>query len=116
MLRFIVDQPYPVSRCRLNNDDRAPLHPHKHSGIDLDLFYRRYLPVLLERTRDPSMSAEVRLDPGMMLVINNHRVMHGRRAFEGLSRNMIGGYMNLDEYESRCRLLGLPTDLSIPLI
>jgi len=104
-----------LKQFRLNNDDRAPLHPHQHPDIDLDLFYRRYLPVLLERTRDLSMSAEVRLEPGMMLVINNLRVMHGRRAFEGSTRNMIGGYMNLDEYESRCRLLGIPSDISFDL-
>ena len=99
----------------MNNDDRAPLHPHKHPDVDMDLFYQRHLPVLLERTRDLSMAAEVRLDPGMMLIINNHRVMHGRRAFKGSTRNMIGGYMNLDEYESRCRLLGINSDISFAI-
>jgi len=105
-----------LRQFRLNNDDRAPIHPHKHSHVgDLDLFYRRYLPTLLARTRDPSFAAEVRLSPGTMLVINNHRVMHGRRAFKGSRRNMIGGYMNLDEFESRCRTLGLPTEFDVQL-
>jgi alpha-ketoglutarate-dependent taurine dioxygenase len=47
-----------------------------------------------------------------MLVLNNHRVLHGRRAFEGTGRNMIGAYIGLDEFESCLRLNGLPTDCS----
>lgn len=47
-----------------------------------------------------------------MLVLNNHRVLHGRRAFEGTGRNMIGAYVGVDELESALRLNGFPTDCS----
>jgi trimethyllysine dioxygenase len=39
-----------------------------------------------------------------MTVINNHRVLHGRSAFDG-KRRMCGAYIGVDEYRSRLAVL-----------
>jgi len=38
------------------------------------------------------------------LVINNHRVLHGRSAFDG-KRRMCGAYIGVDEYRSKLAVL-----------
>jgi len=37
-------------------------------------------------------------------VLNNHRVLHGRSAFEG-KRRMCGAYIGVDEYRSKLAVL-----------
>jgi trimethyllysine dioxygenase len=45
------------------------------------------------------------LDPNVgMTVINNHRVLHGRSAFDG-KRRMCGAYIGMDEYRSKLAVL-----------
>ena len=46
----------------------------------------------------------VQLNPGTALVIDNHRVLHGRSAFTG-RRRLSGAYIGLDEYRSRLAVL-----------
>ena len=51
---------------------------------------------------------EYRLQPGEMLVFNNQRLLHGRRAFqfvEGSKRHLIGCYANIDEMLNQYRML-----------
>jgi hypothetical protein len=117
-----------IVQFRYNNDDRAPLKPELFVGggggggcsgckTDADFhqlmkeFYEEHLPNLLKTSQLKTMACELKLKVGDMLVVNNHRVLHGRRTFEG-PRNMIGAYMGLDEYESACRLQGLPHDIA----
>ena len=38
-----------------------------------------------------------------MVVINNHRVLHGRTGFTGF-RNLVGCYVGKDDWESHLRL------------
>jgi trimethyllysine dioxygenase len=90
-------------RFRYNNDDRAPLTTL--APADVPLFYR-HLHVLTRATRDPAMAAMVRLRPGDGLLVDNHRVLHGRHAFSG-ARNLLGWYMDRDELLSRARRLAL---------
>ena len=50
------------------------------------------------------------LQPGECLVVNNHRVLHGRTSFfdaEGAEREMIGCYLSRDALDSRLRSVGL---------
>lgn len=50
------------------------------------------------------------LQPGECLVVNNHRVLHGRTSFfdaEGAERKMIGCYLSRDALDSRLRTAGL---------
>jgi len=54
---------------------------------------------------DPANQAQVRLEPGEVLVFDNHRMLHGRTGFElGASgrRHLIGCYLDIDELNS-CR-------------
>jgi len=51
---------------------------------------------------------EARLATGEMLVFNNRRMLHGRRAFTsrtGGRRHLRGGYVNIDEFANRYNLL-----------
>ncbi|CAN0267705.1 unnamed protein product, partial [Phaeothamnion confervicola] len=65
-------------------------------------FYR-YHAALSAAIRDPAAVASVLLQPGDMVVANNHRTLHGRLAFEG-RRRMVGCYVGRDELESRARI------------
>ncbi|KAI8831239.1 hypothetical protein BC829DRAFT_426493 [Chytridium lagenaria] len=44
----------------------------------------------------------MQLEPGMAVVLDNWRVLHGRSGFEG-HRRMVGSYHNWDDYRSRVR-------------
>ncbi|KAJ1624457.1 hypothetical protein T492DRAFT_1046735 [Pavlovales sp. CCMP2436] len=45
--------------------------------------------------------------PTTCQVVDNQRVLHGRTAFQGGVREMVGCYVGRDEYESRLRAFGL---------
>ena len=53
---------------------------------------------------DPAMQFELELRPGDMVVFDNWRVLHGRRAFRG-ERLIAGGYVNREDVESTARRL-----------
>lgn len=46
----------------------------------------------------------VQLSPGTAVVVDNHRVLHGRSSFTG-RRRLSGAYIGLDEYRSKLTLL-----------
>jgi len=46
----------------------------------------------------------VQLGPGTAVVVDNHRVLHGRSAFDG-KRRMCGAYIGVDEYRSKLAVL-----------
>ena len=50
-----------------------------------------------------ALETELRLAPGQAIVIDNHRVMHGRRAFRG-HRNLLGCYLPADDWQSLLRV------------
>ena len=52
----------------------------------------------------------VQLSPGTAVVIDNHRVLHGRSSFDG-RRRMCGAYIGLDEYRSKLAVLKERFDL-----
>jgi len=52
----------------------------------------------------PDSEYWVQLTPGTAVVINNHRVLHGRSAFDG-KRRMCGAYIGMDEYRSKLSVL-----------
>lgn len=81
-----------------NNHDRAPfLLPPEQEGD----FYSALavLESLLER---PGNVVEIRLEKGQMILVDNWRLLHGRRAFTG-RREMAGGYLNREDLESGLR-------------
>lgn len=46
----------------------------------------------------------VALEPGTAVIMNNWRVLHGRKGFEG-SRRMCGAYISMDDFKSRLETL-----------
>ena len=46
------------------------------------------------------------LKPGELLIFNNWRVLHGRGSFKG-KRKMAGCYINMEDFESICKINGL---------
>ena len=58
---------------------------------------------VLVRTID-ALQMPLRLEAGDAILVDNHRVLHGRYGFVG-RRNMIGCYMTADDWQSRLRVL-----------
>lgn len=54
----------------------------------------------------PESEHWMKLNPGMILIVDNWRVMHGRAAFTG-RRDMCGCYLPRDDWLSKARVLGL---------
>jgi alpha-ketoglutarate-dependent taurine dioxygenase len=89
-----------VSSFRYNELDRAPFGPPL-SYEDICDFYTHQ--AVLVRTLD-SLSISHRLEAGDTILVDNHRVLHGRHAFVG-PRNLIGCYLTADDWKSRWRVL-----------
>lgn len=61
---------------------------------------------LTSKIMDPSAEHWLKLKPGMVLFVDNWRVLHGRAAYTG--RRVVGGcYLSRDGYMSKARVLGL---------
>ena len=77
--------------------------------IDLDpeevpAFYaahRRFGQIL----HDPAMSVGFKLRPGDLFIVDNRRVLHGRRGFGGGRRHLQGTYADADSLMSKLRVL-----------
>jgi trimethyllysine dioxygenase len=83
-----------------NNYDRAPfLLP----GGRMSDFYRA-LGQFNRLVNDPALEIEFRLEPGTVLLFDNWRTLHGRRAYQGY-RRLCGAYLNKEDLESRLRIL-----------
>ncbi len=86
---------------RFNNCDRAPFYfppPETEALYDA-------LAAWEEELARPSNVFELLLKPGVMLLVDNRRVLHARTSFSG-RRKMVGCYMNRGEFESKWRVLG----------
>lgn len=90
-----------VVGIRYNQLDLGPLVPPLMSPDDVAAFYTHAR--VLERTL-VSLAMPLRLEVGHTLLLDNRRMMHGRYKFIG-RRNMIGCYMNSDDWRSRLRAL-----------
>ncbi|GMF16212.1 unnamed protein product [Phytophthora fragariaefolia] len=99
-----VDYAGNIVQFRHNDYDRAPL---THLSFEeVGAFYKAHRK-LLEIMRRPEMEFCMKLQVGDMVVVDNQRVMHGRHAFQGGDRALIGCYIGQTEYESRLRVLGI---------
>ncbi|KAJ3108562.1 hypothetical protein HDU97_000844 [Phlyctochytrium planicorne] len=86
-------------QVRFNNDDRSTLS--NLTAAEVDEFYaalREWTALL----RHPANELWVQLEPGMTVVVDNWRALHGRSSFTG-HRRMVGSYHNWDDYRSRVR-------------
>ena len=57
-----------------------------------------------EVANDAMMQFELAMRPGDMVIFDNWRLLHGRRAFTG-ARHIAGGYINREDVDSALRLL-----------
>jgi trimethyllysine dioxygenase len=91
-----------LTQVRWNNDDRSVM-----KALDPYLVEDWYNAIRIWHKFLTSSDSEywVQLTPGTAVVINNHRVLHGRSAFDG-KRRMCGAYIGMDEYRSKLAILG----------
>ena len=86
---------------RYNDYDRACL---SHLAADDVREFYWHLRQLSDIVEDEAMEYRMALEPGTMVVVHNHRVMHGRTAFNG-TRGLCGCYIGDDEFRSTLRRL-----------
>ncbi|TDL13963.1 Clavaminate synthase-like protein, partial [Rickenella mellea] len=86
---------------RYNNDDRSVLN--NIAAGDMEKWYDA-LRVWNTFLTSPDSEYWVQLTPGTVVAIDNHRVLHGRSAFDG-KRRMCGAYIGFDEYRSKLAVL-----------
>jgi gamma-butyrobetaine dioxygenase len=90
-------------QVRFNNWLRAPMR------LPEDVIEPMYqaLATFWRMLRSPRFHLNVRLEPGDLIAYNNHRVLHGRAPFDPRSgeRHLQGCYLNLEDLQSRLRLL-----------
>ena len=89
-----------VVAFRYNELDRAPLGPPLSFDDVRD--YYAHQAVLVRVLGE--VEVPVRLEVGDAIVIDNHRVLHGRYGFSGY-RNLVGCYLTADDWLSNLRVL-----------
>ncbi|OJT05839.1 Trimethyllysine dioxygenase [Trametes pubescens] len=88
-------------QVRWNNDDRSVLRNLRPDQVEPWYDAIRTWYKLLS---SPDSEYWVQLSPGTAVVVDNHRVLHGRSAFNG-KRRMCGAYIGMDEYRSKLAVL-----------
>jgi trimethyllysine dioxygenase len=90
-----------VVQVSYNNLDRAPM---LLPAADMARLYDA-LGDFAHLIREPELQMKLVLEPGEMLIFDNWRLLHSRRAFTG-DRHFTGAYLNHEDFESRLRTLG----------
>ncbi|KAF7327436.1 hypothetical protein MKEN_00321500 [Mycena kentingensis (nom. inval.)] len=90
-----------LAQVRWNNDDRSVMNHLSPQQVEA-----WYAAVRIWHKLLTSADSEywVQLGPGMAVVVDNHRVLHGRSSFTG-KRRMCGAYIGVDEYHSKLAVL-----------
>jgi alpha-ketoglutarate-dependent taurine dioxygenase len=86
---------------RYNNRSIGPLDLDAETMAAFYDAYRRFARLL----HDPAMTVGFRLQPGDLFIVDNRRVLHGRRGFSGGRRHLQGTYADADSLTSRLRVL-----------
>jgi len=90
-----------ITQFRYNNYDLAPIDYLTPEQIPK---YYEHTKILNSYLRSPKYIAYYRLNVGEMVIIDNHRVCHGRTAFTG-DRNLVGCYIGCDDWKSKYNVL-----------
>jgi [2-(trimethylamino)ethyl]phosphonate dioxygenase len=90
-----------VRVIRYNNRSIGPLDIDADEVPAFYAAYRRFARLL----HDPSMTVGFRLKPGDLFIVDNRRVLHGRRGFSGGRRHLQGTYADADSLMSKLRVL-----------
>jgi len=72
------------------------------------------LRVILEEINNPENQFFLKLDPGMLLMAYNWRVLHARTQYTG-TRRICGCYVSVNDFYSTIRKIGYP-NLKLPRI
>ncbi|KAI0711887.1 mitochondrial protein [Cerioporus squamosus] len=88
-------------QVRFNNDDRSVLRDLQPDQVEP---WYDALRTWYKLLTSPDSEYWVQLSPGTAVVVDNHRVLHGRSAFDG-KRRMCGAYIGMDEYRSKLAVL-----------
>lgn len=88
-------------QVRWNNDDRSVMNHLAPS--ELEEWYEA-IRLWNKFLTGPDSEYWAQLSPGTAVVVDNHRVLHGRSAFTG-KRRMCGAYVGVDEYRSKLTVL-----------
>ncbi|GBG25322.1 Trimethyllysine dioxygenase [Hondaea fermentalgiana] len=94
-----------IKQFRYNSYDLSPVD---YLAPEKVLDYYRHTKIINDLLRDPKYISYMRMNVGEMVIIDNHRVCHGRTAFSGF-RNMVGCYIGRDDWLSKLRTL-LPAE------
>jgi gamma-butyrobetaine hydroxylase len=90
-----------LKAVRYNNRSIGPLDIDPEKVPAFYAAYRRFARLL----HDPSMTVGFRLKPGDLFIVDNRRVLHGRRGFSGGRRHLQGTYADADSLMSKLRVL-----------
>ena len=90
-----------VAAVRYNNRSAAALDLAPDLLPAFYRAYRRFGRLL----HDPDFAVSFRLEPGDLFVVDNRRVLHGRKGFSGGRRHLQGCYADTDSLESKIRVL-----------
>jgi len=90
-----------ITQVRWNNDDRSVMN---HLQPDLVEKWYDAIRAWNECLKSPDSEFWIQLQPGTAVLIDNHRVLHGRSSFDG-ERRMCGAYIGVDEYRSKLAVL-----------
>lgn len=98
---FRLDASGAVAQVSFSNFNRAPflLPPAQHEAFYAAL--ARFAGLCADERRQYRRL----LLPGSLLVLDNWRVLHGRTAFAGDERHIVGTYFNKEDVEARLRFL-----------
>lgn len=100
---FVVDARQNLLEVRLASFSRAPL------VADIDVVEESYraLRLFLEMTYRAEYRMQFTLAPGDLVVFDNRRILHGRKAFDPATgaRHLQGTYVDRDELLSRMRMI-----------
>lgn len=86
---------------RYNNRSIAPLDIDADAVEAFYAAYRRFGRLL----HDPAQTVGFRMAPGDLFIVDNRRVLHGRRGFSGGRRHLQGAYADADSLLSKLRIL-----------
>jgi len=92
-----------IVQFRFNNHDREPISPNLTSKKTEKVF--ESINILLKELYNPENQFEIKLLPGMLLIVYNWRVLHGRTEYSG-SRRICGCYVAAEDFHSKLRKLG----------
>ncbi|KAF4449804.1 hypothetical protein F53441_6999 [Fusarium austroafricanum] len=90
-----------IQRIRWNNEDRGSVNPTEFR--EWFNAARKWTEILHRKESEYWFQ----LEPGTIIIFNNWRVLHGRRAFTGI-RRICGAYIPYDDFMSTYRVTNTP--------